>query len=456
MYLLLVENMFQIFKTIFKRAKYLNLLTALWIKGYPLRKAIFVFRKTLQKADFSSFHDQMKWEIFHYHYNENKNYRQLCPDNIVDWQQVPVTNRKILSGNFQNWIPQNSFNKKVFHSSTSGSSGFPFEFARDKFTHAIVWASIGYFYSKAKVHLDDFQARFFGVLLDKKQIRIARLKDLVANRYRFNVYDVSDQAIEKGLKYFSKKKFKYIYGYTNTLEAYAKFMLRKGIQLKSICPTLRCCIVTSEYCTEHDAAKMEEAFGVPVFNEYGSAEIGVIGFKRGVDVAWETCNNLLYIEVLNEKGEPVPVGETGLLTFTHLYNKATPLIRYQTGDIGSVCIDESDRVYICSLKGRIGDVLHLSNGKMVPTFTFYYVIKDLISKGAQINEFMIEQMEDDSFVLLYVAEQDFCENLEMQLRKIFDQYISPDYHVSTRRVDVIERGSNGKFRQFISLKTVKP
>lgn len=456
MYQLHVESMIQILKAFFRRAKYLNLPTALWMKGYPLRRANMVFHQTLQQSDFSAFHDQMKWKIFHYHFNENKNYRSLCPDGIVDWQQIPVTNRKILFGDFQNWIPKNAYNKKVFHSSTSGSSGFPFEFARDKFTHAIVWASIGYFYSKAKVQLYDFQARFYGVLLDKKQMRLARFKDLVANRYRFNVYDVTDQSIEKGLECFSKKKFKYIYGYTNTLAAYANFLLRKGVQLKSICPTLRCCIVTSEYCTEQDAAKMEEAFGVPVFNEYGSAEMGVVGFKRGIDEAWETCNNLLFIEVLNEKGEEVSVGETGLLTFTHLYNKATPLIRYQTGDLGSIYQDETGRTFIRSLEGRVGDVLHLTNGKKVPTFTFYYVIKDLISKGAQISEFMIEQMKDDSFVLFYVADQDLSESLENQLRKIFDQYISPEYPVYTRRVGSIERGVNGKFRHFVSLKTVNP
>lgn len=446
--------MIQRIKQIFQRANYLNVRSALKIKGFPVIEAERLFNETISTTDFRRYQEQMKWEILNYHLNENSNYRKICMGNCSDWKQVPVINRKVLKGNYSNWIPEGLAGSRLFKGSTSGSSGIPFEFARDRFSHAITWAAISYFYRKANIRINEYQARFYGILMDGSAHRFAIFKDLVANRYRFNVYDVTDQAIDKGLRKFRQHRFKYIYGYTNTLLAYANYLIKNNIKLSELCPSLKCCIVTSEYCSENDAERMETAFGIPVFNEYGSAEMGIVGFKRGIDAVWEVPNNLLYIEVLDSDGHEVEDGTVGLLTFTHYFNKATPLIRYQTGDIGSVSRDQFGCIAIHSLGGRIGDILQLPNGKLIPTFTFYYVVKDLISKGALIDEFMVEQLIDDSFVLKYVAENELSEELNQALLLLFERYISPHYPVRTQRVAFIERGANGKFRHFISHKNV--
>ena len=61
---------------------------------------------------------------------------------------------------------------------------------------------------------------------------------------------------------------------------FAKFLKSKNIVLTSICPTLKCCIVTSEMLFEEDKLLLEKQFGVPVINEYGASELDLIAFEN--------------------------------------------------------------------------------------------------------------------------------------------------------------------------------
>ena len=56
--------------------------------------------------------------------------------------------------------------------------------------------------------------------------------------------------------------------------------------MKTICPSLKACIVTSEMLFATDKTLLETQFGIPIINEYGAAELGLIAFqntKRRVD-----------------------------------------------------------------------------------------------------------------------------------------------------------------------------
>src|SRR5690606_1309856 len=102
-----------------------------------------------------------------------------------------------------------SFNSKnIYINRTSGSSGDPFIFARDRYAHAITWASIIHRFKIHNIDLNtSFQARFYGMTLNFKGYYFIRIKDFFSNRYRFSVLDFSDSGIEKILNIFKRKKF---------------------------------------------------------------------------------------------------------------------------------------------------------------------------------------------------------------------------------------------------------
>ena len=78
------------------------------------------------------------------------------------------------------------------------------------------------------------------------------------------------------------------------------------------------------------------------------------------------------VEVVNpETGEPLPEGADGELVFTTLVKEAQPLIRYRTGDIGSIstepCACGRTMARIISLRGRLDDMLIVRGVNLFPS-----------------------------------------------------------------------------------------
>jgi len=82
--------------------------------------------------------------------------------------------------------------------------------------------------------------------------------------------------------------------------------------------------------------KVEEVFGCPVYNRYGSREVGDIAgeckYHQGLHVLpWGS-----YVEIVDEAGNLVEPGVEGRILVTCLTNYAMPLIRYDIGDRGAL------------------------------------------------------------------------------------------------------------------------
>ena len=99
--------------------------------------------------------------------------------------------------------------KNVYVNKTSGSSGDPFIFAKDKFSHALTWANI---INRFGWHGIDFnssyQARFYGIPLDFIGNRKERFKDFLSNRFRFSIFDLSDEILEEFFDKIRNKKIR--------------------------------------------------------------------------------------------------------------------------------------------------------------------------------------------------------------------------------------------------------
>ena len=194
--------------------------------------------------------------------------------------------------------------KNVYLNKTSGSSGDPFIFAKDKWCHAMTWAEITNRFSWYGIDFNTSkQARFYGIPLDTKGYYKERLKDWFSNRYRFSVFDLSDIAFNKVVEKFKTSNFDFINGYTSPIVQFAKYLKRNNLVLSSVCPSLKVCIVTSEILFDDDRALMEMQFGVPVVNEYGASELDLIAFEN-TENQWQANSETLFIEILDNDYRP--------------------------------------------------------------------------------------------------------------------------------------------------------
>ena len=75
------------------------------------------------------------------------------------------------------------------------------------------------------------------------------------------------------------------------------------------------------------------AFQTKVYDYYGSAEVGGIAAECEHLAGMHTYDNILWMEFLRG-GEPAAPGETSSIVITDFVNRAMPLIRYWTDDVG--------------------------------------------------------------------------------------------------------------------------
>ena len=428
---------------------------SLQLNGFPIRKAKRVLKQVQQKneTDFLQYITQKKEEIVAYHLKHNAFYKALTKNiYISDWNTIPVMTKRDLQQPLADRLSDSFTTNNVYVNKTSGSSGDPFIFAKDKFCHAMTWAIIQDRFSWFNLSFNiSKQARFYGIPLDKKGCYKERFKDVLSKRFRFSVFDLSDSAFKKHLDTFQSTEFDYINGYTSPIVQFAKFLERENIILKSVCPTLKICVVTSEMLFEADKKLMEIQFGVPVINEYGASELDLIAFENPKN-KWLVNSETLFVEILDNNNKQVALGEKGRIVITSLYNKAHPFIRYDIGDIGILSKESTiQKPILKKLIGRTNDIAILPSGKKAAGLTFYYITKSIIEDGGNVKEFIIEQSTKQKFKISYVSRKELSENKTNTIKTEMGNYLEKGLDIQFERLSQLQRSKSGKLKQFSSL-----
>ncbi|UPS92538.1 phenylacetate--CoA ligase family protein [Bizionia sp. M204] len=428
---------------------------SLQFNGFPIKKAERILKGIQTQPDqaFEAYVENKKNEIVTYHIQNNSFYSNLVNDvKVTDWNSIPVITKRDLQIPLQDRLSAGYNLKNVYINKTSGSSGDPFIFAKDYECHALTWAVIknrfgwyGLDFNSSK------QARFYGIPLDKKGYYKERFKDFLSSRFRFSVFDLSDSAFEGYIRKFKSTPFAYLNGYTSSIGQFAKYLERKNLVLKAICPTLKACVVTSEMLFDSDKLRMEKQFGVPVINEYGASELDLIAFQN-LENDWQINSETLYVEILDEANNVLPLGDEGRVVITSLYNQAHPFIRYDIGDIGILSEKSSVKKPILKkLIGRTNDMAVLPSGKKAAGLTFYYITKSIIEDDGLVKEFIIQQTHLNTFKIMYVGVKVLSEEKMQQIRDEMTRYLEPNLTIIFERQEVLERSKSGKLKQFSSL-----
>jgi phenylacetate-CoA ligase len=400
----------------------------------------------------AAYQARKKWEIFNHHSTNNKAYKNFIkPHKINSWEDIPVLTKKNIQLPLSERLSDGYTRNKIHLHNTSGSSGTPFYFAKDKYCHALSWAIICDRFGWHGVHIGiDLQGRFYGIPLSRTKYYKEKIKDYLACRIRFPVFDLSDHILAKYLVIFSRKKVKYLNGYTSSLVLFAKYLIKNNTVLCDVCPGLKAAFTTSEVCDDIDRKIMEEGFGVKVVNEYGAAELDLIAFEDK-DFDWLVNYETLFVELLDDNNKTIKIGEEGKVVVTSLYNKAMPFIRYELGD-RAILTDRKKGPYqiLQKVVGRTNDVAILPSGKKSPGLTFYYISKSLLEGGDFMKEFIIRQTAINHFHFEYVAAREISEKEKNEVFEAMNTYLEPGLHASFERREQIARTKAGKLKHFFS------
>jgi len=427
---------------------------SLKLNGFPIEKAKAELDTIVNfsEQEYAVFLQNKKKEIVAFHLENNSFYKELVGNEVdLKWENLPILNKQNLQKPLAERLSKGYTLKNVYLNKTSGSSGTPFVFAKDKYSHALTWASNILRFGWFGIDFNhSCQARFYGIPMDFIGYQKERFKDFLSGRFRFPVFDLSDEILEKFLQKFKSKKFDYINGYTSSIVLFAKYLEKKNIILKEICPTLKACFVTSEMLFESDKKLLEKQFGIPIINEYGASELDLIAFEN-LKGEWQVNAETLFVEILDENNKVLPYGEEGRIVITSLFNKANPFIRYEIGDIG--ILDEKStpqKPILKKLIGRTNDIAILPSGKKSPGLTFYYVTKSIIEDDGNVKEFIIKQTKLDTFEIEYVSEKELNSEQIQKIEEAISLYLEPNLNFTFTRKKVLERTNRGKLKQFKS------
>ncbi|MEN9910018.1 MAG: hypothetical protein RLZZ540_3177 [Bacteroidota bacterium] len=427
---------------------------SLQLNAFPIKKAKSDLDKivALSPTEKKQFIENQKQVIVKFHLENNAFYQKLVGSkDYKNWEDLPILNKTNLQSPLESRLSKGFTTKNSYINKTSGSSGEPFIFAKDKYSHALTWASNMYRFGWFEIDFNrSLQARFYGIPLDFIGYKKERFKDFLSKRFRFPIFDLSDVVLEKMLRKFEHTKLDYLNGYTSSIVLFAKFLRKRNLILKDICPTLKVCMVTSEMLFEDDRKLLETQFGIPIVNEYGASELDLIAFENPEN-EWQINSETLFVEILDENNKVLPYGQEGRIVITSLFNKAHPFIRYDIGDIG--ILDEKstlEKPILKQLIGRTNDIAILPSGKKSPGLTFYYVTKSIIEDDGNVKEFIIKQRKTDHFEIEYVSETELDLAQIQKIEEAIALYLEPKLHFEFIRKNTLERTARGKLKQFTS------
>jgi len=97
-------------------------------------------------------------------------------------------------------------------------------------------------------------------------------------------------------------------------------------------PVIPIVMSVAEYLAPEIRALTERTFGSRIIDIISSAEAGIIAIQCPDSLLYHIQSELVLVEIIAENGKPCREGEIGELVVTPLYNYASPLLRYRTGD----------------------------------------------------------------------------------------------------------------------------
>ena len=193
---------------------------------------------------------------------------------------------------------------------------------------------------------------------------------------------------------------------------------------------------------------IEQTFGAPLIERYGSHEFVFIAVRAPRGAGYTVCEDAVVVEVLRD-GNPVRPGETGEIVLTALHLFAMPFIRYRLGDevaLGEAAGHHSScYTTLGSIEGRTMDRFFLSDGRVLHPYTFSSAIE---RSGFAVRQFQVIQEQRESFRVRVVLQHDQRRDLD-GLARCLQEAVPAAVSVQIDLAESLQPATSRKLRTYI-------
>ena len=338
-----------------------------------LREAQWWEKSQVQQTQWQLLTDLVSHAISHVpYYDDVLADTELARGGILsaaEFVTMPLLDKEILSERFESLKANDTRRVKQQVNTSGGSTGTPARFLQD--SEFYDWSrGVKIFFDEwTGYRLADRRAILWGAerdLLDGRRDVRKQARDWLTNSLLLNSFSMGAEEMERYLVNIEEFKPTQILAYAESIYELARYAESQRRHISS--PPVAV-MSTAGTLTAEMRRTIEQVFRCPVFNRYGSREAGDIAcecFERqGLHVSPLTH----YLEILDERGEPVRAGEIGEIVVTVLRNYSMPLIRYRIGDMATWALEPCscgrEWPLLGRVAGRVSDHFATSDGRLV-------------------------------------------------------------------------------------------
>ena len=188
--------------------------------------------------------------------------------------------------------------------------------------------------------------------------------------------------------------------------------------------------------------------GVNIADMYSSEEVGYIALQCPKGEHYHVQSESLFVEVIDDEGNPCGPGQVGRVIVTALHNYAMPLIRYDIGDytqVGEPCVCGRGLLVLDRIMGRQRNMFILPSGrKFWPSF--------VLAEGEAAlppHQFQVVQRAIDRVEFRLVVDAPFNKAQEEQALQRLRRAMGDEFEYTLTYVDQIPRSPRGKYEDFL-------
>jgi phenylacetate-CoA ligase len=257
-----------------------------------------------------------------------------------------------------------------------------------------------------------------------------------------SAYHLAPRFIKSYVMALRSYQIRYLVGYPSAIHSIAREMLTQRIPT----PGLEVVLTNAEPLLERQRIDIGEAFGCPVRETYGQAEIVAAASEceHGRLHLWPEAGILETLPSASQSGE----ARSGEFVCTGLMNTDMPMIRYRVGDRGELaaanasCDCGRTLPIVTAIDGRADDVLYTVDGRAVGR------LDPVFKSRLPVHEAQIVQEALDRVRIRYVPALGFSSADGQALTERIRERMGP-VNVILEEVNAIPRTANGKIRAVI-------
>ena len=368
---------------------------------------------------------------------------------LENFENIPTLTKDIIRREGKNLYSKDHKKRGSYLNTSGGSTGEAVSFVQDLDYKDWGFAYRFYYNLMAGKEVGEREVKLWGserdIFKGSEKLR-TRLDRWLFNVKIFNSFAMSDEIMSGYADRWNSFKPRMVWAYTSSIFEFGRYIKRSGINIFS--PISIIC--TAETLTEDVRKFVEQVFGCPVLNQYGSREVGVGACECQKKEGLHTFPMNNKIEILDDNMVPCQPGQMGNIYVTAFNNYSMPLIRYDIGDTAVVsekklCSCGRSWPLIAAVTGRTSDHFRTKNGKLIHGEYFTH----LFYGKSEIKKFRVIQHDYDDIEILVVTTAKISDETIKDIERKVKLVLGEDCRISLNEVEEIPRAASGKYRYTI-------